>query len=183
MSGRILTRAELVAAFRRLDERLRQDKVSADIFIFGGAAMVLGFNSRDSTRDVDAVWSPHGPVQRAAHEVADTLNLPRSWLNDQASPFLPSGFTPNGSVAFEAGSLRVIRAEPELMLAMKVSAFRQTDHEDILWLATHLGLNDPETIVRLVESVMLEPLKERQREDLFEMFKPADERTQYLTFD
>ena len=60
MSGRILTRVELVTAFRRLDDRLRRDRVSADIFIFGGAAMVLGFNARDSTRDVDAVWSPHG---------------------------------------------------------------------------------------------------------------------------
>jgi hypothetical protein len=66
----------------------------------------------------------------------------------------------------------VIRAEPELMLAMKVSAFRQTDHEDILWLAAHLGLDDAETILQLVERVMLEPLRERQREDLFEMFKP-----------
>ena len=171
MSGRILTRVELVTAFRRLDDRLRRDRVSADIFIFGGAAMVLGFNARDSTRDVDAVWSPHGPVQRAAHEIADGLNLPRSWLNDQASSFLPSGFSPNGTVAFEASSLRVIRAEPELMLAMKVSAFRQTDHEDILWLAAHLELGDAETILQLVERVMLEPLKERQREDLFEMFK------------
>jgi Nucleotidyltransferase of unknown function (DUF6036) len=172
MSGRILTRAELVNAFRRLDDRLRRDRVSADIFIFGGAAMVLGFNARDSTRDVDAVWSPHGPVQRAAHEIADSLNLPKSWLNDQASSFLPSGFSPTGSVAFEASSLRVIRAEPELMLAMKVSAFRQTDHEDILWLAAHLGLHDPETILEMVETIMLETLKPRQREDLFEMFKP-----------
>lgn len=172
MSGRILTRAELVTAFRRLDDRLRSDKVSADIFIFGGAAMVLGFNARDSTRDVDAVWSPHGPVQRAAHAVADSLDLPRSWLNDQASSFLPSGFSPSGSVAFEASSLRVIRADPELMLAMKVSAFRQTDHGDILWLAEHLGLNDPDDILQLVEAVMLQPLKDRQREDLFEMFQP-----------
>jgi hypothetical protein len=58
------------------------------------------------------------------------------------------------------------------MLAMKVSAFRQTDHEDILWLAAHLGLRDPETILEMVETIMLETLKPRQREDLFEMFKP-----------
>ena len=34
--------------------------VVADIYIFGGAAMALAYDSRRTTRDVDALFKPHG---------------------------------------------------------------------------------------------------------------------------
>jgi hypothetical protein len=51
------------------------------VHVFGGAAMVLAFNAREATRDVDALFEPDSQVIAAAHEVAKELRLPKSWLN------------------------------------------------------------------------------------------------------
>jgi hypothetical protein len=47
--------------------------------VFGGAAMALAYDARRSTRDIDAVFQPHGVVLDEAGAVADELGLPRWW--------------------------------------------------------------------------------------------------------
>ena len=74
-----------------VDERLRRNNVRAEVYIFGGPAMVLGYQSRDATHDVDSIWEPHGAVLRVAQAVAKEQNLPQSWLNEQGSVWLPPG--------------------------------------------------------------------------------------------
>jgi hypothetical protein len=74
-------------AFRRLGERLARRGVVADLYVFGGAAMALAFDSRRATRDVDALFEPHGIVHDEALAVAAELGLPRWWLNEQASTY------------------------------------------------------------------------------------------------
>ncbi|GAA2406380.1 hypothetical protein GCM10010191_12980 [Actinomadura vinacea] len=52
--------AALEDAFRKLGDRLARRGVVADIHIVGGAAMALAYDARRSTRDIDAVFEPHG---------------------------------------------------------------------------------------------------------------------------
>jgi Nucleotidyltransferase of unknown function (DUF6036) len=63
-------RAELERAFTALGERLVRRGVVADIFIVGGAAMALAYDAARVTRDVDAIFKPHGIV----HEEAEPEN-------------------------------------------------------------------------------------------------------------
>ena len=60
------------------------------------------------------------------------------------------------------------------MLAMKVAAFRTSDHPDIGWLAEHLGLTDPDEIIELTERVLREPLNEDKRLRVRTMFPGVD---------
>jgi methylmalonyl-CoA mutase cobalamin-binding subunit len=64
-------------AFLRLAELLRRDGTVGEIYIFGGAAMVLGYRARFATRDVDALFEPREKIHRAAVEVAEEMGLPR----------------------------------------------------------------------------------------------------------
>ncbi|GII81281.1 hypothetical protein Sru01_62630 [Sphaerisporangium rufum] len=57
----LLDRTATEEAFRRLGDRLVRRGVVADLYIFGGAAMALAYDARRSTRDIDAVFEPHGP--------------------------------------------------------------------------------------------------------------------------
>ena len=52
----LLDKAAIEDAFRRLGERLARRGVIADLYVFGGAAMALAFDSRRATRDVDALF-------------------------------------------------------------------------------------------------------------------------------
>lgn len=95
--GRILDRAAIEDAFRRLGERLHRRGVVADLYIFGGAAMALAYDARRATRDIDALFKPHGVVVEEARTVAVELDLPPWWLNEQASVYVARGGDPGHS--------------------------------------------------------------------------------------
>jgi hypothetical protein len=158
-------------AFVDLDRRLQRRRLTADVFVFCGAAMVLGFDARPATRDVDAIWQPHGAVLEEAWAVAADRGLPRSWLNEQAGSYLPAGARSGDAIAYHGAALRVTLASAELLLAMKVRASRRGDLADIALLANRLALATASDVLGLAESVFGEPVGDRQRmavEDLFD---------------
>lgn len=83
--------------------------------------MVLLYDARPSTKDVDAVLSDTD-VRKAAEGVAARLNLPEDWLNDGAKGFL-HGLAP-GEVVLQTPFLIVRSVTPQQLLAMKLSAWR-----------------------------------------------------------
>jgi hypothetical protein len=73
----LLGRTELEQAFTALGDRRQRRGVVGDIFIVGGAAMALAYDTTRVTRDVDATFILHGIVLEEASHVAQDLGLPR----------------------------------------------------------------------------------------------------------
>lgn len=168
----LLDREAIQEAFRRLGERLAHRGVVADIYVIGGAAMALAYDSRRSTRDIDAVFKPHGVVLEEARAVAAELGLPPWWLNEQASVYVAPGGDAGAPHVFDHPGLRVSAASPEHLLAMKVLAARRRDAEDISYLVKHLGLSSTAEVLAVCEAVFPdEEVPGRARmilEDIFE---------------
>lgn len=61
-----MTQEEILEAFRALNDELAREGIKGEVGIVGGAAMVLAFNARESTRDVDAVFEPSSKLRAAA---------------------------------------------------------------------------------------------------------------------
>jgi uncharacterized nucleotidyltransferase DUF6036 len=152
VSEPILDRATITEALRRLGERLAYRGIVADLYVFGGAAMALAYDLRRSTRDIDALIQPHGAVLAEAESVAQELDLPRWWLNEQASAYVAPGGDAEAPLVFDHPGLRVHAASAQHLLAMKVLAGRRRDADDIRLLADHLGLRT----VQEVRSVCVE---------------------------
>jgi len=110
----LLDRAAIEAALRLLGERLARRRVVGDLYVFGGAAMVLAYDARRSTRDIDALFVPHGVVLEEARAVAKELGLPQWWLNEQASAYVVSGGDPEAPLVFDHPGLRVSVASPSI---------------------------------------------------------------------
>lgn len=167
----LLDRGAIQEAFRLLGERLARRGVVADIYVIGGAAMALAYDSRRSTRDIDAVFQPHGIVLEEARAVAAELGLPSWWLNEQASSYVAPGGDASAPHVFDHPGLRVSAASPEHLLAMKVLAARRRDAEDISYLVKHLGLSSTAEVLAVSAAVFPdEPVPDRARmilEDLF----------------
>jgi predicted nucleotidyltransferase len=155
-SSPLLDRAGIEEAFRRLGDRLARRGVVADLYVFGGAAMALAYDSRRATRDVDALFKPHGIVLEAAAAVAAELGLPRWWLNEQASSYTAPGGDPAAARVFDHPGLRVFAASPEHLLAMKALAARPRDSADIRQLAQVLGLHTVDGVLALVREIFPE---------------------------
>lgn len=170
--GMLLGRQEIEDAFRRLGARLARRGAVADIYVIGGAAMALAYDARRATRDVDAVFQPHGLVREEADALAAELGLPRWWLNEQASVYVATQGDPDAPVVFQSDGIRVSAASGKHLLAMKALAARRRDVEDLRVLVQHLGLSSAGEVVALCAEVFPdEPLPDRARlvlEDLFE---------------
>ena len=104
----IITRQEIVKAFERLGQLAEARGMKVELALLGGALMVLVFEARDSTRDVDAVIltpSEAGTVRELAQIVADERGWPDDWLNEGAKGFL-IGLS-HGPVVFKAPGIEV----------------------------------------------------------------------------
>ncbi|WFE57166.1 DUF6036 family nucleotidyltransferase [Micromonospora sp. WMMD712] len=152
----LLDRAAIEDAFRRLGDRLARRGMVADLYIFGGAAMALAYDARRATRDIDAVFHPHGVVLDEARAVADELGLPHWWLNEQASAYVAPGGDAAAPRVFDHPGLRVAAASAEHLLAMKVLAARRRDAEDIRFLVDHLRLTRAEEVLDLCAEIFPE---------------------------
>lgn len=167
----LLDRGAIEDAFRRLGDRLARRGVVADVYVFGGAAMALAYDARRATRDIDAVFRPHGVVLEEARAVARELGWPQWWLNEQASVYVARANDTNAPRVFDHPGLRVSAASPEHLLAMKVLAARRRDAEDIRFLVKHLQLtNAAEVLALCVEIFPDEPVPERARLVLDDVF-------------
>ncbi|MBU6279159.1 MAG: hypothetical protein KGN78_07920 [Actinomycetales bacterium] len=162
MTDALLDQQALRQAFTALGDRLAARNVVGELHVFGGAAMVLAFDARVATRDVDALFVPDTEVIEAAWEVAQDLKLPRSWLNNQASIYV-SGRAGRGTPVFDHPNLRVLLTPPEHLLAMKVRAARSArDAEDIRLLMRQLDISEITQVVTIVERFFPdEPLSDR----------------------
>ncbi|MGH3681702.1 MAG: hypothetical protein ACRDT2_15830 [Natronosporangium sp.] len=114
MSEPVLDREAITEALRRLGERLAYRGVVADLYISGGAAMALAYDLRRSTRDVDALFHPHGAVAAEAQAVALELGLPQWWLNEQASAYVSPVADTGAPLVFEHPGLRVHAVSAEV---------------------------------------------------------------------
>lgn len=114
---------------------------SCDLFVVGGAALVLLYGARESTKDVDAfsaVPSLSPALRQAAAHVAIAQGLPSDWLNDAAKGFV-HGLSP-GELLLDLPSLRVRVLAPHQLLAMKLSAWRDdVDIDDARLLLDHVS--------------------------------------------
>lgn len=164
----LLSRDQLLDALRLLSRHLRDRHVSGEIYLFGGGALVLGFGARDATRDLDGrIDAQHGEVHAAAAEVAAELGLPRHWLNEGGTAYLPRGGDDEAVVVHTDESLTVRTASAPVLLAMKARARRAQDVADTVYLAALLGLSTAEEIATVHDRYFADdPLGQNDRSRL-----------------
>lgn len=134
--------------------------------------MILAYGVDRATRDVDAVFEPHGAVVDAARDVAARQGLPPWWLNEQAAVYLSPQRDSGAAPVFDHANLRVAAASAEHLVAMKALAARAQDLEDLRHLAMRLGLSSAEEVFQIVARIFPEEdLVDRKRlliEDIFD---------------
>jgi hypothetical protein len=145
-------RDTLLSAFSELGRLAWQRGRTIEIAVYGGSALVLTYDWRHATRDVDAVFEADKQlVRELAAKVAIRHGWSPTWLNDGVKGFLsaadPGERRAIGSFPSEdEPGLRVLLANPAYLFAMKCRAMRlagadgTSDVEDIRGLARELGI-------------------------------------------
>jgi predicted nucleotidyltransferase len=146
-----LSRERITQALRRLGELAREQKITLEISLYGGAVFTLVYGSRDSTKDVDAVVRQGEVAKNLALKVARELGLPEDWLNDDVKQFLAEKEAKRRLAEADFGEgLRISVPTAAYLLAMKLRACRPPlpgyagDYGDIRFLVRKMGITSVE---------------------------------------
>ena len=139
-----LDRATLNGLLDELARALERKQVRGHVYIIDGAVMTLAFSRERSTHDMDArIEHGHGAVIEAARAIGRKHGVGESWLNEQATPYMPRTRDERASTLYDSPYLVVTGASAEHMLAMKLEAGRDADQEDVARLVEILGITTP----------------------------------------
>ena len=113
-----LTRARVVEALNLLGELAAEENVSLELCIYGGSALMLAYDQRETTKDVDAIARPSEVVGRLSAIVAERLGLDERGLNDDVKRFISheGTFTPLQIQELEAAANRHLKSRDRLRL-------------------------------------------------------------------
>lgn len=168
-----LTREDIVRLLSDVGARLDASGLRGELFVVGGAAMALAYNTRRLTADVDGVFEPKVEIYEAARAVARAHeNLPDDWLNDAVKGLLP-GTDPDARVLLEVPGLNVSVPSPRYLLALKVQAARiDRDIDDISILARACGATTADEVLDIAADVIganrLQPKAQFLIQELFQ---------------
>ncbi len=127
-----MDRRAIEEALAELGAELERRGVTAQLWVVGGAAMVLAYRRGEGTADVDAVYVPPEGVEEAARDVSARLGLPGDWLSSHVAMFFPLATEEGWLPSRVYGALSVSIVDARRLLAMKLRAGRGArDERDI----------------------------------------------------
>jgi hypothetical protein len=159
----LLQKDDILRSLRKIEAQAKAAHVLVDVAIYGGAALALAFDLRESTRDVDAVVRGSSDfLRQAVAAIAEEEGWPADWLNDGVKGFLSAQEKMQLMDSFDAsaeeGGLRLYTPTPEYLFAMKCMAMRPEgvdgshDISDIEALADIAEIADVDAALALVEA-------------------------------
>lgn len=147
----MLTREEIQTYLAALNDEMASQDAVGELCLFGGTVMCLVYQTRPSTKDVDAIFVPTQTIREAAQKVAATYHLPEDWLNDAVKGFV----VPHPQRIFlDFPHLKVYIPEPDYLLAMKAMAarFDTQDADDVRFLIRYLSIQSAEAVFQIIEN-------------------------------
>lgn len=137
-----LGRDKLIYLLNKLGEELAEQGTMGEIVVYGGSALMLMYDFRASTHDVDftaldSLNNGQYRVLKAATKISAQEGINSAWMNDAIEVFVSD--TPDmllfGEFPKDKPGLRVFTATPEYIFTMKMLAMRpstsSSDMEDI----------------------------------------------------
>jgi len=151
MSSRVVEPDEVRAILTELVRRLSALGREGSVHVIGGAAIALINPERVATEDVDG-YVRLADATDVLLELAREHDLTHDWFNWKAQGLQPPVAGPEmWREVFRDGSVVLVAASTEALLAMKLNAARAKDMNDIIWLLDVLGIADFDEAERIFE--------------------------------
>ena len=103
----MLDRETVKKAIVRLAILASEREIDLQLTIYGGTVMMLAYNARPGTKDIDAIFRPRDEVEPLVRRVAMEMGLNDDWLNDDVKMWVgeneKDALIPFGEVADFAG--------------------------------------------------------------------------------
>ena len=151
----MLNQQRILEALAELDRRLRANGIQAEVCLFGGAAMILAFKSRQATKDIDAIFAPTSEVRELARQIGQENGYDAGWFNDGVKGFVSGRGEHTAANLPQFPNLKLTMPVPSYLLAMKCMSARAgvpnpVDVQDVKFLIRRLGLRQAPDVLDIV---------------------------------
>lgn len=149
-----MTRSRMIQALKLLADLAEKEHLHLELCIYGGSALMLVYNCRDSSKDIDVIMRPRDKALKLAEKVAEILNLHEDWLNDDVKMYLGEKPALRQLVLDEVNSPFLTLSVPTAgyLLAMKALACRRAlpgfkgDINDLTFLIKKMNIQSVKEI-------------------------------------
>lgn len=162
LNDKKLEQETIISLFHEMGRLAVEDERILEISVFGGSALALCFDWRESTRDIDymPIRGAETDILEYANRAADWLGLPHGLLRPDVGIFASDeealrvqGEYPPAQA--DGHGLRVFVAAPEYLLSMKILAMRSSletqDVRDVWHLLDFCMISEASDALALVE--------------------------------
>ncbi len=174
-----ITKPLLIQVLTRMGEMARDEGLTLELCLYGGALMMLAYDARTITKDVDAIIRPTRQGLAIARRAGREFGLFENWINDDVKTFLASS-EQTRALPWEAPGIRLTAPTAGYLLAMKALACRQSlpgyqgDLDDLRFLIAKMGIKSvqeiqqhvdkyyPDDVIRPEHAVLLQTLIEEE---------------------
>ena len=184
MPLKLMTKQEIESALGRLSELAAGEGVRLEMTHYGGAVMLLAYNARSATKNIDAIIHPPDVARRLIARVAAERRLHDGWVNDDVKQFVSGREAKNELTITNVSptGLHVTRPTAKYLLAMKVMACRKPlpgyagDYLDIEVLLRHTKLKTVAQVQTVIDTffpdTVLPASVQAVLRDLFDKISP-----------
>ncbi|KLU62417.1 hypothetical protein CEB3_c12780 [Peptococcaceae bacterium CEB3] len=137
-----------------LDKKLEENRLGLTLNLYGGTVMMVCFDARPATKDVDALFETSPIIDSILADIAETYGLRRGWINQDIKEPLKSIKKEDLKEIYKFKNLKVLAPSAEQMLAMKVLSARPEpykDFNDAEYLIMYLKLETLEEIINIFD--------------------------------
>lgn len=151
-----MSKSIVFRALKRLGELAVASGLELEICIYGGALMMLAYDTRAMTKDIDAIVHPAREGLALAAQVGKELGLPENWLNDDVKIFTASN-EQTRALPLEFPGIQITAPTANYLLAMKALACRsplpgyQGDLDDLRFLIKKLQIYSIDGIQTIID--------------------------------
>ncbi|MHB1646018.1 MAG: hypothetical protein EVG15_03130 [Candidatus Acididesulfobacter diazotrophicus] len=149
------TKKDILENLELIAEKLKSSNKTADIGIYGGSAIILLWEFRKSTRDIDImIRNGEEEIKNIARDIAAYKKYPEDWLSDQVRTFTSINYKERLflEIPKDEPSLRIFVPTTKYLLAMKCIAMRhETDTKDVKSLIKLLKITKEEDVLSIID--------------------------------
>ncbi len=150
-----LSRRQILSLLDEMSSRAHSRGIRIEMFLVGGAAMVLAYNTARTTKDIKGIFEPKMVAYDIAAEIAkdSSFGLSDGWFNDAVKTFpFPGNQVDEAAKVFYDGNGLILRvASPRYLFAMKAWSGRESDEEDLRTLWPLCGYGDAAECLYYIE--------------------------------
>lgn len=151
-----ITKSILEQALSRMGELAVEAGIKLEVCLYGGALMMLAYDARSITKDVDAILTPARKGHAIARQVGRELGLMDDWLNGDVKVFLAPSEAKR-TLPREYPGLLLTAPTAGYLLAMKALACRnplpgyEGDVADLRFLIGKMGITSTDQVQEWID--------------------------------